>query len=385
MKKIVDDFSIIIGGDFFPGRSAEHNLNTAPESIWGDAIEVLKLCDLRIINLEAPITDLPVGITKTGPCLKLPESVIDCLNIAEIDIVTLANNHIYDYGIKGLENTIDCCEHAGIDTVGAHFDKVKVSNICYRKLAGNNIAILNFAENEWANASQSRAGANPLNIVDNVHDIHIANKNADIVIVIIHGGHENYKYPSLRMKKQYRFYAEQGADVVVGHHTHCYSGYETYKDVPIFYSLGNLFFPSSINMDAWFEGFFLKLSFSKELNNFSFSLIPYKQCENNSSFILLMKGNDLSIFNNEITKLNDIINDDEKLLIEWKAFVKREFDSVFQIGIPNILLGRIFKKIKIPYSFMNKVHLKHVLNKFRCEAHRDVALEILTDIIVNNK
>ena len=61
--------------------------------------------------------------------------------------------------------------------------------------------------------------------------------------MIVHGGHECYNLPSPRMQKQYLFYADQGADIVVGHHTHCISGYEVYKGVPIYYSLGNFCLP----------------------------------------------------------------------------------------------------------------------------------------------
>ena len=69
-----------------------------------------------------------------------------------------------------------------------------------------------------------------------------AKKKADFVVVIAHGGHEHYNLPSPRMKKWYRFFVDAGAHAVVGHHTHIISGYEVYKDAPIFYSLGNFCF-----------------------------------------------------------------------------------------------------------------------------------------------
>ena len=105
-----------------------------------------------------------------------------------------------------------------------------------------NIFIFNFCENEWSIAESDNPGANPMDIIDNANQIKYARELADYVIVIVHGGHEYYNLPSPRMQKQYRFYADQGADIVVGHHTHCISGNEVYKGVPIYYSLGNFIF-----------------------------------------------------------------------------------------------------------------------------------------------
>ena len=73
-------------------------------------------------------------------------------------------------------------------------------------------------------------------------DIQIAKEDNDLVIVIVHGGREHYQLPTPKQRERFRFYADAGADFVVGHHTHCYSGYEIYKGKPIFYSLGNFIF-----------------------------------------------------------------------------------------------------------------------------------------------
>jgi poly-gamma-glutamate synthesis protein (capsule biosynthesis protein) len=66
--------------------------------------------------------------------------------------------------------------------------------------------------------------------------------NSNYTILIVHGGHETFEYPRPRMKKLYRYFIDVGVDVVIGHHTHCFSGHEIYKGKPIFYSLGNFVF-----------------------------------------------------------------------------------------------------------------------------------------------
>ena len=72
---------------------------------------------------------------------------------------------------------------------------------------------------------ENNIGANPIDIIDNAAQIKKAKKECDFVIVIAHGGHEYYNLPSPRMQKLYRFFAENGADIVIGHHTHCVSGH----------------------------------------------------------------------------------------------------------------------------------------------------------------
>src|SRR5690606_22347516 len=100
---------------------------------------------------------------------------------------------------------------------------------------------------------------NPIDIIDNVKQINEARGIADYVFVIVHGGHEFFNLPSPRMQKLYRFYAEQGADIVIGHHTHCIGGYETYKGVPIYYSLGNFLFTKQNPYEDWYLGLVLEV------------------------------------------------------------------------------------------------------------------------------
>ena len=83
---------------------------------------------------------------------------------------------------------------------------------------------------------------NPLLPIQQFYKIQEAKENADYVLVIVHGGIEHYQLPTSRMIETYRFFIDAGADAVVNHHQHCYSGYERYKSKPIIYGLGNLLF-----------------------------------------------------------------------------------------------------------------------------------------------
>src|SRR5690606_31139432 len=131
--------------------------------------------------------------------------------------------------------TLTFCKSNSFATVGAGMDLREASEIKYLNADIGVIAIVNFTENEWSIATDSSAGANPMDIIDNAAQIKEAQANADIVVVIVHGGNEHNPYPSPRMVKQYRFYADCGASMVIGHHTHCIGGVEKYGKVPIFY------------------------------------------------------------------------------------------------------------------------------------------------------
>ena len=101
-----------------------------------------------------------------------------------------------------------------------------------------------------------------------------AKANADFLILIIHGGHETYELPSPRMKKLYRWFIDLGVDAVIGHHTHCYSGSEVYKNKPIVYSLGNFIFDSKIRDASWNYGVFAVLSLSAD--RVIIELVPFE-------------------------------------------------------------------------------------------------------------
>ena len=205
-----------IGGDFFV--SPEY---TSSNLFSEDIIRLFDQTDINIVNLECPVIKdhNKEKITKSGPNLYTNDKVFEQLKQLNINLVTLANNHILDFGSDGLMTTIQGCQQNKIRTVGAGENLEIASNPIYINQNGIQIGIVNFCENEFSIASPTQAGANPLNIIDNLKQIQKAKANADFVFVIVHGGHEFYNLPSPRMIKQYRFFAESGADIVIGHHS----------------------------------------------------------------------------------------------------------------------------------------------------------------------
>ena len=197
-----------------------------------EIVSIFEEGDLNILNLECPVIDYDASlkIEKTGPHLRTNEGIFTLLKKINTHAVALANNHIMDYGTSGLNSTLSLCKDNNILTTGAGINLEEASQPAIFEKNGIKIGIINFCENEWSIATNDIPGANPLDLIAVYSKIKEIRPQVDFVIVIVHGGHEYYNYPSPRMVKQYRFFAENGADVVIGHHTHCISGYEIFNN-----------------------------------------------------------------------------------------------------------------------------------------------------------
>jgi poly-gamma-glutamate capsule biosynthesis protein CapA/YwtB (metallophosphatase superfamily) len=314
---------ILITGDFCPINRIQGLIERGEYAkIYNDFLPFLRGADIAITNLECPLTMEREKLKKAGPNLKAPEKAIDSLVFAGFNLVTLANNHIMDYGSEGLQSTIDCCKKSNIDFVGVGSELSKAQEPFYKTINDIKFAFINFCENEESTTSGKTPGANPLNPVSNYYAIQKAKAQANYVIVIVHGGHEFYSLPSPRMQETYRFFIDSGASAVVGHHTHCYSGYEIYQDAPIFYSLGNFLFDWNDRRDTtWNLGFALQLEITS--NIFSFSLLPYKQGDKQPGLVLL-NTSEKEDFEREITRINNIIGNKILLQLQFDKFAEKQ-------------------------------------------------------------
>lgn len=382
-KKILNknkNTTVVIGGDFYPSSIFAKQPELPQKDLWGTSKELFQNSDLSIINLEAPLTKNNIPINKTGPNIKLDPENIKLLKDVNIKLVTLANNHMLDFGKQGIEDTLKICEENGIETVGAGLNLAEAKKTYYKEMKGIKIAVVNFAENEFNSAEADSAGSNPMNIIDNIKQIRDAKKNADFVLVIVHGGHEYYKYPSPRMQKQYRFYAEEGANIVVGHHTHCVSGYEVHNGAPIFYSLGNLFFPWKNKPLEWHEGMLLKLQITTDNKiDLMFELIPYFQSMKNTS-IIIMKEVDKGAFFKKIDDINKVIADGNLLKQKWGEFVNlRKKEYLQYVFVPFYFVRKFVGKLKLLKLFYSKKQNLLIYNLINCESHKELLRESLNE------
>ena len=112
---------ILIAGDCSVQDRAERiiwNNSSLTDAFKGVQL-LTEQCDYATVNLESPITEADKLIVKDGPTLKNTEQVIEIIKYCGFDTVTLANNHLKDYGCQGVNDTISLCKEKGITIVGA--------------------------------------------------------------------------------------------------------------------------------------------------------------------------------------------------------------------------------------------------------------------------
>jgi hypothetical protein len=378
VKGKMDNVKVLVTGDFFGGYKVEKLIdNKQYDILFGEFISNIRESDISITNLESPLFDfLLPPLKKTGPALKAKTNVLDALEYAGFNLLTLANNHILDYGIKGLNNTINAITNSKMDYIGVGNSLKEAKKIKYIKKGVCTLAIINFCENEWSTADDENPGANPFSPVENFYDIKVAKENADKVIVILHGGIEFSSYPTVSFKATCRFFVDAGADAVICHHTHFISGFEEYNKGVIFYGLGNFIFDNlNYKNHQWNFGFAVQLNF--KLDSLDFKIIPYKQCNEQTGLVLLNEEENKE-FKNKLKHLNEAINSNKILKAELNSFAERTEKLYLAYLQPysNRILKGLFKRGIIP-SLYNTNKYRLLLNIIRCESHHEVLKKVL--------
>ncbi len=368
---------ILVAGDWCPaGRVAELIGKRACDAVFDAVKPLVGAVDFGVVNLECPVVEHAARpIPKCGPNLKTTREAVEMTARAGFRAVTLANNHILDYGEAGLADTLAALEYYGVEHVGAGCHLAEAQRTLYKDIKGTRVAWINCCEHEFSIAGEQSAGANPLDPVRQYYAIREARAKADFVIVIVHGGHEHYPLPSPRMQDLYRYFVDLGADAVINHHQHCFSGYEIYRGKPIFYGLGNFCFDSPTQRDSiWNEGYMVKLSLGQEID---FELVPYVQC-NDTPDVRPLQGEDLRRFEERIDSLNRIVAD-RSLLTDSHTRWMRETSQRYRTSFTpyeNRYLQAAYEKGLLP-AFLGARKRRALLNLIECEAHRDRVIELL--------
>lgn len=376
---------VLIAGDF----CQRYRVNTlVKEKRYGEQFDevkpIIESADYSIVNFEFPIVfniEAAKPIPKCGPNLKGTIEAVDAVKYAGFKCCTLANNHILDQGEQCCIDTKVKLESAGLDTVGVGKNLNDAEEILYKAIKGETIAVINCCEHEFTIATDTSAGANPLNSIQQYYAIQKARKKADYVLVIVHGGHEHFQLPSPRMQETYRFFIDAGADAVVNHHQHCYSGYEVYNGKPIFYGLGNFCFDEpGYRNSIWNEGYMLILSF--EQHKIGYEMIPYTQCNDKPSVQL---AKDRREFDKSIERLNAIIQDAKELKKRVDKYYISTAAGILLMHQPyeNRILNKLYRMHLLPSVVSQKKYLM-LLNYIYCEAHHDKHVFALKQLFVKS-
>ncbi len=203
----------------------------------------IKTCQAAFCNLETVLTDHREKAAGTvfNICTGA-ENLAHMTRPGGFDAVTLANNHILDYGPGGLADTIALLDRAGIIHTGAGFSREEALRPAVVEICGVKVAFIGMSKT----GSMVKADAHvlPLDLETAREAIGIARRaGASVVICSPHWGRELAYFPTPDQQAFGRGLIDAGADLVVGHHPHVIQGVETYRDKLIFYSLGNFNFP----------------------------------------------------------------------------------------------------------------------------------------------
>ncbi len=210
-------------------------------------VTAMQDADLCCINNEFSFSTRGSAMSGKAYTFRSDPSNVSLLVEMGVDLATLANNHVYDYGADAFADTLTTLENAGIAYVGAGMDLDEAMEPYYFEMQGFTIAVVNAtrAEKNIMTPAASDSSAGVLRCYDTAlfeQVIAEAAENADFVVCCVHWGTEySYELESVQ-KNTARTYIDAGADVIVGTHSHCLQGIEYYDGKPIFYSLGNFWF-----------------------------------------------------------------------------------------------------------------------------------------------
>ena len=214
-------------------------------------LEQMRNADIFMINNEFTFTSRGTPTVNKKFTFRANPGNVSMYEEMGVDIVSVANNHIYDYGEISLLDTLDTLEQAEIPYVGAGRNLQEAMTPVYYITNGMKIAFVSATQIErnsvpdTKEATQDSAGVlrcmNPDNLLLVIEE---AKKNSDYVILYIHWGTESQEAIDWLQEQQAPIYAQAGVDLIIGDHPHCLQKMDSVEGVPVIYSLGNFWFNS---------------------------------------------------------------------------------------------------------------------------------------------
>jgi len=261
------EITIFVVGDIMLDRGVEYKIGEEGKGDYSfpflKIAEELRRADFVFGNLEGPISDKGQKVGSIYSFRADPKAV-EGLKYAGFDILSVANNHIFDYGREALEDTFKRLKEAGIEYVGGGFDEKEAYSPLIKEINGTKIGFLaytNLGPEAWE-ATEGKSGIawiDEKNLEKIKKGIEAAKQKSDVLIVSLHSGEEYAANPTSFQTSFARFAIDTGADLVVGHHPHVVQKIERYKDGWIAYSLGNFVFDQNFSANTM-EGINLKIT-----------------------------------------------------------------------------------------------------------------------------
>lgn len=283
------DFTICFAGDlnldenWATTRYLSRCKNGIYDCISQELIEKMRNADVMCLNNEFTFSTRGAPLAGKKYTFRADPSRVFVLQELGVDVVKLANNHVYDYGEEALLDTFTTLEEAGISYMGAGRNLKEAMEPVYIEVDGKTVAFVAASRAEkyqmTPQATRRSPGIlrcyNPSFLKQVIAE---AKEKADFVLAYVHWGTEySYELEEVQMTTG-KEYLDAGADVVIGAHSHCLQGMEYYHGKPIIYSLGNFWFNNKT-----LDSMLLELHFTgdDEKQNLEVTVIPaiQSQCQ----------------------------------------------------------------------------------------------------------
>ena len=282
------EVKLLFLGDVMMTRGVERKIIGKNENFLYPFVNILNYLqsfDYVIANLEGPISDKGTKVGSKYSFRMKPDSA-EALSRANIKIVNLANNHIFDYSKVAFEETLENLGKNNINYFGISYEPLIIEK------EETKIGFLGFSDFlKHLEVKENKIGISVVN--ENLSEIiKKAKEKVDILIVSFHWGEEYKKIANERQVKLAKLAIDSGADLIIGHHPHVIQNIEKYKDKFIFYSLGNFVFDQNFSKETmigggvevyiknkniekvYFRKFYLNNDF--QIENISEKLLPYE-------------------------------------------------------------------------------------------------------------
>lgn len=236
--------------DGYANMAAYDSRGGINQCIMPEVRERMAAADIMMINNEFSYSRRGTPLPGKPFAFRADPSMAENLKALSVDIVSTANNHVYDYGPEAFLDTLDTLSGADMPYVGAgrNLNEAKAA-VCFIA-GGMKIAYVSATQIERATVYTKGATDTSPGVLRTddpavyLAAIDTAKANSDFVVVFVHWGTEGTNYFGEDQRKLARRFIDHGAGLVIGCHPHVLQGIEYYHDVPIVYSLGNFWFNS---------------------------------------------------------------------------------------------------------------------------------------------
>ena len=347
---------VVIAGDLLPsGKNLKLFEEGDVNTIFGEKIlDLFNKSDYSIFNLEGPLTIFNKAMEKTGPVIRASKKCIKGIKGLGVKAVALANNHITDYQKDGLEDTITLLGDNGIDYVGTgELGGIK-KNVSLT-IGKRKICIYNVSEKFYNVATATTPGVNLYDEYVVCNEIRELKQSHDYLIVIYHGGTEEFPYPTPLLRQHFHRMADCGADFITAQHTHCIGCYEKYNGAYLLYGQGNFLF-ARMKKEITKRGLITEIVFMDNDVDIKQHLVKVTP----DDIVIYDDSQDLSLFFQRSNELKDFGTIQEKYeqFCYTTPIIKDRFLDSFR---GDTLYYRLLKKLP------GKFYKKHLLEKYQKE------------------